>query len=88
MTIAGIRLSHLHKNEHFQFIQDVITQVEEATPAALRVEEQFAALTAAQRADSKLDIGIKNFILSQTHALAVHGGLVFLFCVYMPFFWF
>ncbi len=53
MTIAGIRLSHLHKNEHFQFIQDVITQVEEATPAALRVEEQFAALTAAHEQEEE-----------------------------------
>ncbi len=41
MTITGIRLSHLHKDEHFQFIHDIITQVEEAMPDVLRVSDKI-----------------------------------------------
>ncbi len=47
MTIKNIYLHNLCNDEHCQFINNLLTLVGEVTPAALRVEEQVAALVAA-----------------------------------------
>ncbi len=68
MKTDKIDLTRLRNSEHFQFISDVITLVNQTTPAALKAEAQAAALAAAHaREDEALKKITKSVLTAQIH---------------------